>query len=85
MTESILSIVGISIALISITIVMYDHFKDDRILTRQVHKYIEGLIYTYYLMEIDKQYNSHKKNPEFLNKSFSNNTKKWLFYRGLFH
>ena len=85
MTESILSIVGITIAIISITIVVYDHFKDDRILTRQVHEfyhYIEGLIYTQYLMEIDKQYNSQKEKLTEVSETFSNNAKKWSFYRG---
>ena len=85
MTESILSIVGICIALISIIIVVYDHFKDDRILSRQVHefyKYIEGLIYTQYLVEIDKQYEINAIYPEELKNRFSNNAKKKLFYEG---
>ena len=85
MTDSILSIVGICIAIISISIVMYDHFKDDRILTRQVHEfyhYIEGLIYTHYFLEIGKQYDSYENNPDELKEKFSSNAKKWLFYRG---
>ncbi len=85
MIESILSIVGISIALISIIIVVYDHFKDDRILTRQVHEfyhYIEGLIYTHYHKEIDKQYNSHRNSTDEVSERYSNNARKWLFYQG---
>ena len=85
MIESILSIVGISIALISIIIVVYDHFKDDRIMTRQVHAfyhYIEGLIYTRYLMEIEEQYNSHRNSTDEVSKRYSNNARKWLVYQG---
>lgn len=79
MIESTLSIVGICIALISNSIVIYDHFKDDRILTRQVHEfyhYIKVLIYTHYLMEIDKQYNSHRNSTNEVSERYSNNAKK---------
>lgn len=50
MSFDIISIVSIIIALVSIIIVIWDHFKDDRLLTRQVQKFyddIEHLIYYY--------------------------------------
>lgn len=55
-------IFSLSIAVIAIIIVVWDHFKDDRVLTKQVQEFyddIENLIFSYYKMAIvDRMYDS---------------------------
>ena len=51
MSIDIIGIVGFTIALISIIIVIWDHFKDDRLLSKQVQEFyedIENVIFTFY-------------------------------------
>lgn len=53
--DSIFSVIASLIGIIAIIIVIWDHFKDDRILTKNVQEFyedLENLIYLYYIIEI---------------------------------
>jgi hypothetical protein len=55
MAEILIGYTGLFIALVSIGIVIWDHFKDDRLLTKQVqffYESIENLIFSRYKMNI---------------------------------
>lgn len=59
MLAEILEIIGVSIGVTAILIVVWDHFKDDRLLFRQVQEFyedIERLMYTYcFIHESEKE------------------------------
>ena len=77
-----LAIISSFTALISLAILFWDHFYDDKILTRQVQDYydaIEGLIFTYY-----KAYNLRslfKSNPK-LDEDYTQFEREYVFYMG---
>jgi len=43
MTEGILGYIGMAISLIALFIVFWDHWKDDRLLTKRVQEFYEGI------------------------------------------
>lgn len=79
MLDSIVSYVGIGIAVISILLVVWDHFKDNEQLYKQVQRYynnIKNLIVSH----LDVRYGIHNK---FFNTRQSNNYYKFLVVQNL--
>lgn len=89
MFAEIFEIIGVFIGVIAILIVVWDHFKDDRLLFRQVQEFyedIEGLIYSYCLIYKSEE-ESPIKNPKQQNTFYSHkikqNFEKYSNYLGL--
>ena len=66
MSTDIIGIVGFTIALISIIIVIWDHFKDDRLLSKQVQEFyedIENVIFYFYVNKqtMDNRYEMRRR------------------------
>ena len=65
MAEIITPYISLGIAVASILFVVWDHFKDDRLLTKRVQSFygnIEGLIFSYYKMKLSlEKFNESKE------------------------
>lgn len=72
-------IFSLSIAVIAIIIVVWDHFKDDRVLTKQVQEFyedFENCLFSYYKMKIVDQMRDSGKNSMFSMEKLDN-----LYYK----
>jgi len=89
MLAEILEIIGVFIGVTAILIVVWDHFKDDRLLCRQVQKFyedIEELIYSYYLIYKsgeEKPIENPKQQNTYYNYKIKQNFEKYCNYLGL--
>jgi hypothetical protein len=86
MGEIIISFIGLSIATISILIVFWDHFKDDRLLTKRVHYFyenIEGLTFSFYQIEKSKFSFIESKGIKEYEDVFFKFEKRNIFFRGI--
>lgn len=87
MAEIILTYISLGIAIISILFVVWDHFKDDRLLTKRAqsfYKNIENLIFYFFKMKAtEKLWDESPDNKEYEN-NFSEYETKHLFYMGRF-
>jgi len=89
MLAEIFEIIGVFIGVIAILIVVWDHFKDDRLLYRQVQEFyedIEKLIYSYcltYKSGEETQIENPKQQNTYYDCKIKQNFEKYSNYLGL--
>lgn len=85
MVDIIIGYVGLGIALISLAIVFWDHFKDDRLLSKKVQEFyedLEWLIYSDYMMNnFQNLFDENNIINEEFEKEYYNYELKNVYYR----
>lgn len=85
MAEIIAAYISLGIAVASILFVVWDHFKDDRLLTKRVKSFyqdIEELIFSFYNSYNYRELWSKNKNNKHYEAKVFESEKKHVFYRG---
>lgn len=86
MAETITSYVSLGIAVASILFVVWDHFKDDRLLKKRVQSFyenIEGLIFSRYQIILNQEKFNESNGNTLYEEEFFKYQKKNIFYRGI--
>lgn len=86
MAETITSYVSLGIAIASILLVVWDHFKDDRLLKKRVQSFyenIEGLIFSWYQIILNQEKFKEDNVNTLYEEIFFKYQKKNTFYRGI--
>ncbi len=85
MVEIITTYISLGIATASILFVLWDHYKDDRLLTKRVqnfYKNIEGLIFSNYKMKLNlEKFDENKES--YYETEFFKYEKQNVYYRGI--
>jgi hypothetical protein len=85
MAEFLTTYISLGIALASILFVVWDHFKDDRLLTKRVQSFywdLEGLVYTYYKTKLIRDQFDESNDKKSCEEKFFQFQKKNVFFRG---
>ena len=85
MVELTTTYVSLGIALASILFVVWDHFKDDRLLTKRVQSFysdLEGLVYTYYKTKLIRDQFDESDDKNSCEEHFFKYQRENVFFRG---